>query len=245
MYPHIKILDVRVKISKTNLMKNTKQLENRETFVARLRKFTKDQAEIDEIMFAYDMAKEAHRTANRDSGERYFEHPRATALIMLDELKWFDKNSLIAMLLHDVGEDTPILGNVIKDYDEFIRTAKFRLGKTFNPEVAELVILLTKPSVDGKRFTNKAATADFYIKQLVKNPKALLLKMVDRLHNLRSLKTSTVEKTEKILKETIDVYLPIFEKLTSKKSNFGLKAEKLLKLIEEKVKSLPNVNSRN
>lgn len=221
------------------------QIENRATFIARLEgKFSKD--EIDEIMFAYDVSKETHRTHKRDSGERYFEHPRAGVLIILDEIGWYDKNAIIAFLLHDTGEDSPLFGNRERNYDEFIRSATLRLTKMFNSEVSELVILLTKPAVENVRFTTKEGAFTFYIEQLSKNPKALLLKMVDRLHNLRSLTGVTSEKRERTLLETEKVYIPLFHDIPRE---YSVYREKLVSSFSEAMgksasAKVPNVGDK-
>ena len=184
--------------------------ENRETFFKRLERRC-SQEEIEDIDFAYDIAKEAHRPAVRDGGMRYFEHPRSGCLIMTDELGLHDRDLLISFLLHDVGEDTPMLGNVTESYDEFKRKAQLRLTKLFGEKVADIVIRLTKPSVDNIRFHSKQEVYDFYLAELVKSEDAILLKMVDRLHNLRSLPKDKSEKIARQIEETEEKYMPIFE----------------------------------
>jgi (p)ppGpp synthase/HD superfamily hydrolase len=216
--------------------------ENRQTFMDRLKKCTNNQTETDMIMFAYDVSKEAHRTHKRDSGERYFEHPREGVLIMLDELNWYDCNAIISFLLHDVGEDSSLFGNVESDYDLFVKTAKSRLSSMFSEEISELVILLTKPEVDGKRFTSKLETFQFYTNEMSCSPKATLLKMVDRLHNLRSIGSLKYERKLKIVNETIAVYLPLFEKIKTDPL-YGAYAAQLLKEIASISYSISLVNS--
>lgn len=206
-------------------------LENRGTFLKRLeKKFSKK--EIENIDFAYDLAKEAHRTAVRDEGMRYFEHPRSGCLIMTDELGLYDRDLLISFLLHDVGEDTPMFGNVTKSYDEFVRKARLRLIKLFGEKVADIVIRLTKPSVENIRFSSKQEAFDFYVKELGKNEDAVLLKMVDRLHNLRTLPADKPEKIEKQIRETREVFLPIFEAVSGERKKY---AEVLAEKIKEQL----------
>lgn len=184
--------------------------ENRETFLKRLEgKFSPEQ--IENIDFAYDIAKESHRPQSRESGERYFEHPRAGCLIMLDELEFYDYDSLVSFLLHDTGEDTPIWGNITDSYDTFVKKARLRLMRVFNEKIADTVIRLTKPSVDNKKFHTKDQAFEFYINQLQESEDALLGKMVDRLHNLRSLAGNKPEKIQKQIKETEEVYVPLFK----------------------------------
>ena len=205
--------------------------ENRATFLKRLEgRFSEE--EIENIDFAYDLAKEAHRTAVRDEGMRYFEHPRSGCLIMIDELGLYDRDLLISFLLHDVGEDTPMFGNVTKSYDVFVEKARLRLTKLFGEKVADTVIRLTKPSVENVRFNSKQETFDFYVKELAKNEDAVLLKMVDRLHNLRTLPSDKPEKIEKQLRETRDVLLPIFEAVSGERKQY---AEILVNKIKEQL----------
>lgn len=211
-----------------------KVLENRETFLRRLEgKFSPE--DIENIDFAYDLAKEAHRTAVRDEGMRYFEHPRSGCLIMLDELDLYDRDLLISFLLHDVGEDTPMFGNITKSYDEFVFKARLRLVKLFGEKVADIVIRLTKPSVENIRFNSKQEAFDFYVKELAKNEDAVLLKMVDRLHNLRTLPQNRPEKIEKQIRETVEVFLPVFEAVGGDRKKY---TELLVNKIKEQLITL-------
>lgn len=215
---------------------NTK--ENRETFIARLtRKFNKE--DIDEIMLAYDLSKEGHRTHKRDTGERYFEHPRAGVLIILDELNWYDKDAIIAFLLHDTGEDTPLFGSNKTTFEEFVRTATFRITKIFNRKVAEFVIGLTKPFIDNIQFINKKEVTEYYLNGLSGDLEISLLKKVDRLHNLRTSPTDldSISKTRRTVKETIEVYLPLFKSIEAKDEKAKMK-NSLIKKIEDECKRL-------
>mgnify|MGYP001563996568 CR=1 FL=1 len=208
--------------------------ENRETFLKRLEgKFSEE--EIEDVDFAYDIAKEAHRPAVRDGGMRYFEHPRSGCLIMTDELGLYDRDLLISFLLHDVGEDTPMLGNVTKSYDEFREKAHLRLTKLFGGKVADIVIRLTKPSIENIRFHTKQEVYDFYLRELAKSEDAILLKMVDRLHNLRSLLANKPEKIKRQIEETRDVYLPIFETVSGERKEY---AEMLIAKIKQQLSVL-------
>lgn len=189
--------------------------ENRQTFIDRLMARNVPQADIDEILFAYEIAKEAHRTHMRGTGDRYFEHIRAVALIMLDELDWYDKTMLISMLLHDVGEDSGIFGNRTRGYEPFVKIAEYRIGKIFGPDVAHIVVLLTKPAVDGVRFHSKPEAYEYYRQRLETDPRAIIGKMVDRLHNLRTLDGVAPEKRTRKLAETKNEYVPIFAKVAT------------------------------
>lgn len=208
-----------------------KEIENRESFLKRLEdKFTPEQ--IEDIDFAYDLAKESHRPQLRDSGERYFEHPRAGCLIMMDELGMYDYNLIISFLLHDTGEDIPIWGNVTESYDQFVVKAKKRLSKVFNDRIADIVIKLTKPSVDNIKFFTKDEAFNFYINQMQTDEDVVIGKMVDRLHNLRNLVGNKPEKIQRQISETEEVYIPLFEKITGKNKQY---AEQLLEKIKDQL----------
>lgn len=105
--------------------------EDHNSFIERFRlKATPD--EIERINFAYDMAKYGHRNQSRDSGERYFEHLRATAIILVDELGITDTEIIIAGLLHDMLEDNFLLNPE-------------RIKLTFGERVSMLVTTVSKP----------------------------------------------------------------------------------------------------
>lgn len=184
-------------------------IENRQTFFDRLApRF--EQTDMQAIEFAYDISKEAHRTQSREGGERYFEHPRAGCLIILDELGLYDRDMIIAFLLHDVGEDTPLLGNRRLSYEKFVKEVSFRLSGIFGSRVAMKVIRLTKPGFGNESFGSKEEAFAHYIKALKEDEEAIILKMVDRLHNLRSLPLDRPTWVKKQLLETESVYMPIF-----------------------------------
>lgn len=184
--------------------------ENRASFLERLNAMTPE--EIQTVEFAYDLAKEAHRPQFRDTGERYFEHVRKVALILMDECGVKNPNIIISALLHDSVEDSALFGNGTKAYSEWQKKASFRLTKVFNRDVAQMVVGLTKPSVDGAELRTKDEAHHFYLENLkAAPPEVMLVKMSDRLHNLRSLAEIKPQKVVKILRETTSVYLPIFE----------------------------------
>lgn len=211
----------------------TKIDEDREAFLARLKERFKDE-EVYLIDYAYDIAKEAHRTQVRDAGGRYFEHPRACALIALDELDIRDPNMIIAALLHDTAEDTPMFGNVTGDPSLFMKKGLFRLTKTFNEDVADMVMALTKLKYGpGTRFLIKESMLEFYFQNLLSHPKAVILKAVDRLHNLRTLPENDLDKIRRQIKETEERVLPLLEKnpaATEVEKLRGLLKKELLRL---------------
>jgi len=202
------------KIERENIF----QPENRKNFLDRINFLDKE--DIQNIDFAYDLAKESHRPQKRDSGERYFEHVRSVAIILIDECQILDPNLIISALLHDSIEDTAIFGNATKEYSLWKKTASYRLSKTFNSQIAEHVITLTKPKVDGKEIMTKEQAIQIYLDNLKKaDPDTILIKMCDRLHNLRSLSGTTPEKQIRTCKETREKYFSIFELVKEKYPN--------------------------
>jgi GTP diphosphokinase / guanosine-3',5'-bis(diphosphate) 3'-diphosphatase len=200
--------------SKTFLKK-----ENRTSFEARLiGKFSPE--DIRNIMFIYDIPKYAHghKGQKRESGERYYEHPRSVALILLDECGVTDPAIIKGALMHDVGEDTGFLGNAYYlAYPQLILEIEYRAGLIAGKEAAEIVGCLTKPT--GIDIDNKTANVkeELYRRNLnSSSPKALLVKMADRLHNLRTLGSCTLEKQQRKIKETEEFYFPLFEKVLVK-----------------------------
>jgi len=185
--------------------------ENFDAFKARLIGKMSEE-DVHRVMFAYQISKEAHRRQFRDGGKvRYFEHARAGCLVLMDELGIYDPMLLIAFLFHDVGEDTPLLGSIIKDYERWIVDATFRVNLLY-PGAADLVIGLTKPFVDNVWFHTKDEAFAYYVSHL-NGGKLILLKAVDRLINLRDMDNVKPTKIRKQVIETREVYLPIFNKL--------------------------------
>lgn len=155
------------------------------------------QTDIERLDFAYDMAKYGHRNQFRESGARYFEHVRATAIILVDELGVTDAEVIIAALLHDMLEDS------------FLLTPD-RIKVTFGERVATLVSAVTKPKKCDLRFTSDHERHLWYFKQLkTSSPEAKLLKLADRLQNMRTLDSCSSEKQSRKITETREVYLPL------------------------------------
>ena len=153
----------------------------------------------------------------------------------MDELGLYDRDLIIILLFHDIGEDTPMLGNAKKSYDEFVRTAKFRLNILFNSVVSDTVIRLTKPEIDTIRFHTKDEVYAYYIVEMKKSERAIIGKMIDRLHNLRSLPVDKIAWIKKQLDETGVVYMPIF---TSVEGEFQEYAKILVSKIETQMQVL-------
>ncbi len=148
---------------------------------------------------AYLFGAEAHDGQTRKSGEPYIYHPIAVARI-LAEMR-MDSKTLVAAILHDVIEDTP--------------TAKEQIAQEFGEDVAEIVDGVTK--LDHLSFSSKAeAKAESFRKLLlsmVKDIRVILIKLADRLHNMRTLGVMSAKKARRIAQETLEVYAPIANRL--------------------------------
>ena len=152
-----------------------------------------------EIKKAYDFAKEAHKGQKRSSGEDYFIHPCAVVEILTDY--GFDSSTVIAAFLHDVLEDTSVTYDQLRD--------------EFGDEIVELVEGVTK--LDKLQFVNREeAQAENFRKIFVamaKDLRVIIIKLADRLHNMRSLQYLPEEKQQRIAKETLDIYAPLAGRL--------------------------------
>ena len=155
--------------------------------------------QVEGIYQAYLVGAQAHEGQSRVSGEPYISHPVAVARI-LAEMR-MDANSIIAAILHDVIEDTP--------------TLKEQLAAQFGEEVAELVDGVSKlTQID---FHSKAeAQAENFRKMMlamVKDIRVIIIKLADRLHNMRTLDAMPPDKRRRIAVETMEIYAPIANRL--------------------------------
>ncbi len=167
--------------------------------------------QVKEIYRAYLFGAEAHDGQTRMSGEPYIYHPLAVAKI-LAEMR-MDANTLIAAILHDVIEDTGV--------------SKDRITREFGEEVAELVDGVTK--LTQVKFGSKAeAQAENFRKMIlamVKDIRVILIKLADRLHNMRTLGVMRADKQRRIARETLEIYAPIAKRLGMQ--NISLELEDL------------------
>jgi GTP pyrophosphokinase len=156
-------------------------------------------ADLDLIRRAYEFSEKAHSGQIRRSGEPYISHPLGVAAI-LAELQ-LDIPSIITALLHDTVEDTPV---TLKDIDV-----------NFGPVIARLVDGVTKISL--MKFRNTHEKQGENIRKMIvamgKDVRVVLVKLADRLHNMRSLSHMPPDKQARIAEETLDIYAPLASRL--------------------------------
>ena len=156
-------------------------------------------AQIERVREAYEFGAERHRGQTRVSGEPYITHPVAVAGILAD--LHLDGDTLIAALLHDVIEDTP--------------TAKAEIAAAFGDIVADLVDGVSK--LDQIQFKNREeAQAESFRKMvfaMVRDIRVIMVKLADRMHNMRTLGVMPPTKRRRIARETLEIYAPIAERL--------------------------------
>jgi GTP diphosphokinase / guanosine-3',5'-bis(diphosphate) 3'-diphosphatase len=148
---------------------------------------------------AFEMAAEAHKTMRRKSGEPYIIHPIAVAMICVEEIG-LGVRSTICALLHDTVEDTDIS---LEDVE-----------REFGIEIAKIVDGLTKiSSVIDTNTSQQAENFKKILLTLTDDPRVILIKLADRLHNMRTLDSMKREKQLKIASETVWVYAPLAHRM--------------------------------
>ncbi|MDQ3680576.1 MAG: bifunctional (p)ppGpp synthetase/guanosine-3',5'-bis(diphosphate) 3'-pyrophosphohydrolase [Actinomycetota bacterium] len=148
---------------------------------------------------AFEMAREAHRNQVRKSGEAYIHHPLAVATVVAE--LGLDDVTIVAALLHDAVEDT---GVSLED-----------LARDFGPAVADIVDGVTK--LERVRFESKeaqqAASMRKMLMAMAKDWRVLIIKLADRLHNMRTLAAMPEHKQQRTARETLDIYAPLAHRL--------------------------------
>jgi len=155
--------------------------------------------QIQEVYRAYLFSAEAHEGQRRLTGEPYIFHPLAVARILADIR--MDYKCLMAAILHDVIEDTEV--------------AKEQLTARFDGEIAELVDGVSKLTQINfrSRAEAQAASLQKMLLAMTQDIRVILIKLADRLHNMRTLGVMRPEKSRRIARETLDIYAPIANRL--------------------------------
>jgi guanosine-3',5'-bis(diphosphate) 3'-pyrophosphohydrolase len=173
--------------------------ELRETLLSKVSAHHEDASAATLVAAAFDFAVQAHGDQVRASGEPYVTHPAEAALILAD--LGLDATTLAAALLHDVPEDTSITTT--------------ELGERFGDEVATLVDGVTKLS-KFSALTAEEQHAENIRKMFLamsQDIRVVLIKLGDRLHNMRTLAALGVEKQRRIARQTLEIYAPLAERL--------------------------------
>ena len=159
-------------------------------------------ADVELVMGAYQDAKKGHgyKDQVRDNGERYFEHPRRVALVLMLDLEIYDPDMLIAALLHDIVEDTFAFGSRDKAFK--------RIQRRYGKRVATFVLALSKEPCE--RPEEKIERDHRYFEAITQEgPKTTILKLADRLDNLRDMHHCTTAKKRHYVEETRSHILPM------------------------------------
>ena len=158
-----------------------------------------DPKEIDRIKRAYHFSEQCHLGQMRQSGDPYITHPLAVANILAD--MQMDPESLMAGLLHDVIEDTGV--------------TKGQISRRFGRTVADLVDGVSKLGEieSASRAEQQAESFQKMTLAMSRDIRVMLVKLADRLHNMRTLGVLSPEKRRRIARETIDIYAPIAQRL--------------------------------
>jgi guanosine-3',5'-bis(diphosphate) 3'-pyrophosphohydrolase len=151
------------------------------------------------LRHGFEMAAEAHQTMRRKSGEPYILHPLAVARICVEEIG-LGIRSTICALLHDTVEDTDVtLQDILRE---------------FGPEIAKIVDGLTKIStVLDANSSQQAENFKKILLTLTDDPRVILIKLADRMHNMRTMDSMKREKQLKICSETVYVYAPLAHRM--------------------------------
>lgn len=148
---------------------------------------------VHQVMDASDFADAAHAGVTRKSGEPYILHPIAVACL-LGHMR-LDSDTIMAALLHDVIEDTPI--------------SKEQITERYNATVAHLVDGVTKLTSSSDKHYNKAASFRKFLQATLQDPRVIIIKLADRYHNMTTLEALRPDKRNRIAQETFDIYVPM------------------------------------
>lgn len=169
-----------------------------------------EQFQIDQVVQCYEFGAAAHTGHYRISGEAYICHPLTVAIILAE--MHMDVNAIMAAILHDVLEDTAV--------------TKQDLSRMFGKEVADLVDGVTKlTQIDNKsRAETQAENVRKMFLAMTRDLRVIMVKLADRLHNMRTLGVMPTKKKYRIARETLDIYAPIANRLGMNKVRHELES---------------------
>jgi guanosine-3',5'-bis(diphosphate) 3'-pyrophosphohydrolase len=158
-----------------------------------------DSSQIAEVRRAHEFSARAHQGQQRLSGEPYITHPLSVARILAGMR--MNTESIVAAILHDVIEDTP--------------TAKEQIAESFGPDVAHLVEGVTKLTQITFESRREAQAENFrkMLLAMVQDIRVIIIKLADRLHNMRTIGACPSEMQRRIAHETLEIYVPIANRL--------------------------------
>ena len=177
-------------------------------------------SKLERVRFAYIASKYGHAEKVREDGSRYFDHPKASAWIYIDELGGRNTRMTSVLLLHDMSEESYLL-------------SPYRLALNFGMDIALDVRAVTK-------LPNKKESTEDYLRRIIaRGPEAILAKLIDRLHNLRTLSCCLKEKQVAQRDETKKYHLPmLIPALRRHGGEWEKLAVKVDDLIQEALKQL-------
>src|SRR5512145_3261391 len=155
----------------------------------------RDRLDLDLLARAYRVSAEAHRGQKRLSGDDYVSHSVAVATILVDQQ--MDTTTIAAALLHDVVEDSAV---TVED-----------IRREFGPEVADLVDGLTKIASLTFRSTEEEQAENYrkLLLSIARDARVIIIKLADRLHNMRTLEHLSPDRRQRIAQETREIYAPL------------------------------------
>lgn len=184
-------------------------------FYTKLHRFPEEERAM--IQKAYNMSEEAHKGQRRLSGEPFFIHPRAAAMILLGECELNDHHMIEGALLHDAPEDTDFFGSPMNiSYEQWIQSVQSKISNALSYPTSYIVTTLSKPRKNNKDITSKRQIQIIKKEKLTKaTHKALIVKAADNLHNLRTKEYLNKDQYDALIDKTTSLYLPLFQSAAS------------------------------
>jgi guanosine-3',5'-bis(diphosphate) 3'-pyrophosphohydrolase len=164
------------------------------------------------VQRAYELAADAHEGQVRRSGDPYITHPLAVAAILAE--LGMDEPTVIAALLHDTVEDTPVeLAAVREEFGELVALVVDGVTKLDRVKVGGDSSLDSAEERDADKRAAEAETIRKMVVAMAKDPRVLVVKLADRLHNMRTLRYLPAAKQERKARETLEIYAPLAHRL--------------------------------